>query len=141
MDDTNSYETPDDAIDIVELAESALRKDSYPELSEFFEWVTQAQTSELEMLVEVGPPEPRPRDRQDVVGFRLAVPEQVDGHTVVEVAFCTPGGPGFNASALAVTQQGLAYATHLLQYDQQRRRWCLEHGHYGFTSLPPPSPT
>lgn len=78
----------------------------------------------------------KPRDRQDPVGFRLAAPATIGGYTVVEVAFFTPGGPGSNASALAVTHQGTTYSTHLLQYDENQHIWSLEVGRYGFTTLP-----
>ncbi|AIG74396.1 Hypothetical protein AJAP_07415 [Amycolatopsis japonica] len=77
-----------------------------------------------------------PRDRQDPVGFRLAAPATVDGFTVVEVAFFTPGGSGSNASALAVTRRSTNYSTHVLLYDESRDAWSLEVGHYDFATLP-----
>lgn len=113
---------------VFELADNALQQNLYPELREFFTLVTQ-------LLAPAAMVKGRPRDRQDAVGFRMAAPERVDGYAVVEVAFFTPGEPGFNASALAVTLQGVTFSTHLLQYDDERHLWYLENGHYGFAAL------
>jgi hypothetical protein len=125
---TTEHVVTEEAAAVFELAGNALRQNLYPELREFFILVTQLRAS-------VAMVKGRPRDRQDAVGFRLAAPERVKGYAVVEVAFFTPGGPGFNASALAVTQRGATYSTHLLQYDDERHLWYLENGHYGFTTL------
>jgi alkylation response protein AidB-like acyl-CoA dehydrogenase len=71
--------------------------------------------------------------RTDEAGFRVAVPREVGGLTILAVSRYAPGGTGFYASAIAVAEGDPGgFSTHWLVYNDEHDHWDLLVGHYLF---------
>src|SRR3954466_7033896 len=80
-------------------------------------------------------PHTRPLTRTDEAGFRVAVPREVGGLTILAVSRYHPGGTGFFASAIPVAEGDPGgFPTHQLLYDDDRDQWHVMVGHYLFAS-------